>query len=431
MKKLLSIFICIFLLSGISAGAVGLEIEGTTVNSNMLFEDNTAYVPLSEMAQAMGVRYSFDAKTQSAFLNGINLFPEKSEGVKVYVNGKKYTPTDSSTPFIVRNSTIYLPAHLAAEAVGMNAKWYQDTSTLVFTKKELPVATFAPDETKTYAIVNLETSLSLTAGDNSLSASTYTSDKSQEFKFVKTEFDGYYNIQSVLTGKNLDVNGHGTTPGVSIITWDPGTGDNQKFTLENVAGGTLISARSCHLPIEVASSGGIIQNTKTLSDNQKWQIVEFGEAIKTNTEVATKIDIVYTPTEKDEPDESLPYRTFSIGELYLCDQDGLKAAQSDASDSFKWKVIEYSEDVYVIENLATVKSADVNARSLLAGASIITWQTSKDTNQRWIFEQNGDGSFYIKSVHSSLYLTLTDTNELVQQTKDSAFKQRWTISPSK
>lgn len=429
MKKLISIILCVFLLTGISVSAVNLEIDGTTVDSDMLFQDSTAYVSLTSIAEAMGVRYDFDKKTQSAFINGINLFPEKADGVTVYVNGKKYTPTDPSSAFILRNGRVYLPAHLAGEALGMSAKWYSETATLVFEKKALPVADTVIDENKTYAIVNSETNEALTAGDNSLFVTAHTNSAAQEFKFIKTEFDGYYHIQSVLTGKNLDVNAHGTTPGVSIITWDMGTGDNQKFTVENVSGGSLISARSCHLPIEVLNSG-VIQNTRTLSDKQKWHIVEFGTTLSANTGAAQKLDIIYTPPAEEEKEEDAPYRTFSTGDRFLADSDGLTALPDDSSDLFRWTLIEYSENVYVIENIVTKKSLDVNARSMAAGDSIITWQTSRDTNQRWIFEQNGDGSFYIKSVHSSLYLTLTEEGKLIQENKDSSLNQRWTISPA-
>lgn len=427
MKRFLSVFLCVFLLTGISAAAVELEVNGTVVDCDMVFQDSTAYVPLSSVAKAMGTRYDFDKKTQSAFINGINLFPEEGEEVKVYVNGEKYTPSESlETQLLVRNGTVYLPAHLAAEAVGMEAKWYADTIALVFTEKQLPIATTVVEENKTYAIVNLDTGRALTAGDNSLSTEDYTKSTNQEFKFIKTEFEGYYHIQSVLTGKNLDVNAHGTTPGVSIITWDPGTGDNQKFALENVSGGTLISARSCHLPIEEVGNG-VIQNTKTVSDKQKWCIIPFGENFNRTSSFAVKLEINYQPPKEEEKSEA-PFRTFSIGDMYLSDIDGLKALSNDNSDNFKWTMVEYAEDVYVIENITTQKSIDVNARSLVAGDPIITWQTSKDTNQRWVFEKNGDGTYYIKSVHSSLYLTLTEENTLVQEAKNTNLKQRWTIS---
>ncbi len=428
MKRIISLMLCVLLLTGLSVSAVNLEVDGVTVDCDMLFEDNTAYVPLESLCEALKVRYSFDKNTQSAFINGINLFPEKGEGVTVYVDGKKYSPSDKASAFKIHNGMVYLPAHLASEAVGMSATWYTDTATLVFTKKQLPVATVQVDPNKTYAIVNFETLQALTAGDNSLAVADYTKSANQQFKFVKTEFDGYYNIQSVATGKNLDVNAHGTTPGVSIITWDMGTGDNQKFTLENVAGGTLISARSCHLPIEPNGSG-VMQNTKTVSDKQKWLIVEFGSDVSKNIEVATKLNITYTPPKK-EADENAPFRTISIGDSYLADDNGLKAMPFASTDNFKWTLINHSEGVEVVENLATAKSLDVNARSLVAGGSIITWQTSKDTNQRWIFEQNGDGTYYIKSVHSGLYLTLNDDGSLTQENKNTALKQRWSVKPA-
>ncbi|MBR5535300.1 MAG: RICIN domain-containing protein [Clostridia bacterium] len=424
MKKIISLILCVMLLSGVSATAVNLEIDGNGTEADMVFKDGTAYVPLVSVAEAMGTRYSFDKKTQSAFVNGINLFPKEDGNIKVYVNGKLYPNTQDA---FVRSGSVYLPAHLAADATGMDAKWYADTATLVFSKKTMPLAAFTPQEGKSYAIINLDTKTALTAGENSLSHTDYTKTENQSFRFIKTEFDGCYHIQSVQTGKNLDVNAHGTTPGVSIITWEMGTGDNQKFFVENAPGGTLISARSCHLPIEVKPDGGIMQNTKTLSDSQKWVIIPFGEDYTSVTSVPQRMDITYTPPVEDDA-LKLPFRTFSIGDMYLSDIDGLKAMANDNSDSFKWKLAEYSKDVYVIENVTTQKSLDVNARALTQGASIITWQTSRDTNQRWILEKNGDGSCYIKSVHSGLYLTLTEEGALIQQVKDAALKQRWTVT---
>ena len=72
MKKLISILLCAILITGITASATKLEIDGVQVDSNMIFRDETAYVPLSSVAEALNVRYSFDQKTQSAFVNGIN-----------------------------------------------------------------------------------------------------------------------------------------------------------------------------------------------------------------------------------------------------------------------------------------------------------------------------------------------------------------------
>lgn len=431
MKKVLLLILSLILcLSHITANAVMLEVDGVQVDSDMIFQDSTAYVPLSSMAEALGLRIDFDERSQSVFVNGINLFPEKSEEVKVYIDGKKYIPSGSiATPLLMQNGEVYLPAHLLAEAFGKEAVWYKDTATLVLTTPIPQVVPTVLDANKTYAIINRGTGVALTAGENSLSVQEFTKSANQEFKFVATEFEGYYNIQSVSTGNNLDVNAHGTTPGVSIITWAPGTGDNQKFMVEDIPGGTLISARSCHLPIEPNGSG-VLQNTRSETDNQKWQIVEFtsytGKDVK---EPAEKLIIEYTPpVQTQTTEETAPYRTFTLGDVVLTDSDGLKMTAPDNSNAQKWLVTEYSEGVYVIENLATVKSVDVNAQSLIAGDPIITWQTSKDANQRWIFEKNGDSTYYIKSAHSDLYLTVTDDNTLIQQVKDMALKQRFTIT---
>lgn len=426
MKKVLFIMLSfVLLLTALPVCATTLEVDGAQTDSDMIFTNSTAYVPLSSVAKALNLRISTDAKTNSVFVNGIVLFPEKSDTVGIYVNGKKYTPTDTMAP-IMQNGEVYLPAHLAAEAFGKEAKWYTNTATLVFTTPAQEKSVTVIDPNKTYAIINVDTSVALSAGENSLSAEPFSKADNQKFRFVNTEFDGYYHIQSVLTGKNLDVNAHGTTPGVSIITWDKGDGDNQKFTVEDVAGGALISARSCHLPIEPSGSG-VIQNARTLSDKQKWQIVEFDTYKEGPSKKAVPLEINYTPPVKEESSDA-PFRTFSIGNIYLTDSDGLKGMEKNSSSSQKWTVITHSEGVYVVENPDTKKSLDVNARALTAGASIITWQTSSDTNQRWIFEQNGDGTYYIKSVHSGLYLTLTDDNLLVQQPKDITLKQRWTIA---
>ena len=49
MKKFISVLLCVFLLSGISVSAVNLEVEGVMVDSDMVFTDSTAYVPLSSV----------------------------------------------------------------------------------------------------------------------------------------------------------------------------------------------------------------------------------------------------------------------------------------------------------------------------------------------------------------------------------------------
>ncbi len=426
MKKILSVILVALMLFSVSASAATLEIDGKKIKSNMLFEDSTAYIPLSSVAKAINAPFDTDENTQSVFINGINLFAKKTETVNVYLDGKKYTPESNSDEIKNENGTVYMPAHLVAQMLEKEASWDKETATLSLSTPVLPVAKTVIDENTTYVIVNRGTGKVLSSTGNALVTEDFAKTDSQKFKLVKTEFDGYYHIKAVSTGFNLDVNAHGTTPGVNIITWEQGTGDNQKFLIEDVAGGTLISARSCHLPIE-PYMGKVIQNTRDdSSKNQKWSIVPFDSYTTLPVKKAEKLIVDYDP-EKDTAtdfEEDALYRTFSIDSMFLTGSDGLKMG----NDAEKWELVAVGESVYLMTNLISKKSVDVSGRSYDEGGAVITYNTSSQTNQRWILEENDDGTFYIKSVHSSLYLTIKDDGTLMQAAKNDSYKQRWTMA---
>ena len=73
---------------------------------------------------------------------------------------------------------------------------------------------------------------------------------------------------------------------------------------------------------------------------------------------------------------------------------------------------------------------DVNGQSLIAGDPIITWYAGSDPNQRWILEEQSDGTYLIKSVHSSLYLTIASNNTLIQEYRNPSMKQGWALTPT-
>lgn len=425
MKKLFlfTLIICLAF-SSVTAFAYGVTLDGAQTSVRPLFVSQSVYLSVEEVAQILGSSTDWDEKTQTVFVNGIYLFPKKGSGVTVYVDGEKKIEGEA----IVKDGKVYLPAHITAAAFGLSASWDDNTGTVVLLSQADKEQVTAVTGDKTYAIINKASGKALSATDNGLTTEEYTSAPYQEFKFVQTEFAGFYHIKSVLTGKNLDVNAHGTTPGVSIITWDPGTGDNQKFALEFVSGGTLISARSCHLPIE-PSGGGIIQNTKTLSSNQKWEIIEFGTAYeKKAVTVGKELVVKNIPPEPADETPKQVYSIFSIGSQTLADENGLKAVEGKTNTNAMWVLTELGTGVYVITNLATNKSIDVSGRSLEEGGSIITYSTNSASNQKWVLEPAGDGTYLIKSVHSSLYLTINDDNTLIQAAKNSDLKQKWTIT---
>lgn len=77
------------------------------------------------------------------------------------------------------------------------------------------------------------------------------------------------------TEKNIDIYNHGMAAGVEIIVWDPGNGDNQKFSVEYMGDGYYITARGRKLPMDEYGSE-IIQNSIHNGNSQKWKIIEIG-----------------------------------------------------------------------------------------------------------------------------------------------------------
>ncbi len=427
MKKLFlfTLIICM-LASSLTAFAYGVTIDGISCDCDMLFQSGTVYLSVEEVSAALGKSTNWDEKTQTVFVNGIYLFPKKGEKITVYVDGEKKIEGEG----IIMDGKTYLPAHIVAAALGYTASWDDATGTVSLTGTTAENGNASVEEGKSYAIINKSTGYALTVSDGGLTTAKYTAAESQEFKFIKTEFDGYYHIRSVSSGKNLDVNGHGTTAGVSIILWDQGTEDNQKFAVEAVPGGVIIYSRNRNLPIEPSGSG-IIQNTKTLSINQKWEIIEFGkEYVKKDVSAGAPLVVTTIPEKPVKEEPKVINYVFSSGNLTLTDTNGLNVTESESiSQSEMWTLNEVSEGVYIITNAATGKSIDVNARSLEEGGSIITYSTNSDANQRWILEAEGDGTYLIKSVHSSLYLTISSDNTLIQASKNTSLSQKWTVTP--
>lgn len=425
MKKLFlfTLIICLAF-SSLTAFAYGVTIDGLNTDCDMLFQSGTVYLSVEEVAAALGKNTHRDERTQTVFVNGIYLFPKKGETTTVYVDGEKKVEGEA----VIQNTKTYLPAHIVAAALGYKATWNDSTATVSLTGTSPAAGNTNVEASKTYAIINKSTGKAITASADGLTVADYTASAEQEFKFIQTQFEGYYHIQSVFSGKNLDVNAHGTTAGVSIILWEQGTEDNQKFALEAVPGGVIIYSRNRNLPLEPSGSG-IIQNTKTLSTNQKWEIIEFGTKYTQEEVVLGKPLVVTTipqKPEKEEPKEV--HYVLSMGNNTLSDINGLTTTNSgNITDNEKWTLNAIASEVYIITNLATNRSLDVSARSLEEGGSIITYSTNSDANQRWILESQGDGTYLIKSVHSALYLTLSEDGTLIQAGKNSALKQSWAL----
>ncbi|MCD8049594.1 MAG: RICIN domain-containing protein [Clostridia bacterium] len=396
------------LISTVTAAAsdVSVTLDGEVVdcvdaNGNSvspLLIDGTTYLPVRAIATALGVEIEWDGDTQSVFINGVT-DAELGETINIYINGSKFTAKNVNGDVvdpILLDGTTYLPIRAIGEAFDKNVSWDNENRTAVLTT---PAFVTSFDENKTYAIISAATGKAISVTDSGLVTEEYNSYDYQAFKFVETSVSGYYNIQSVTNEKNFDVNGNSTAAGAKIITYTPGTANNQMFAAVEDGDYVIIYARSSKLPIE-DSAGMIKQNVSRDSIVQRWLIVET------------------TPTAKVETQYYL-----SSGSSYLTGGDSLTVSASDSSDAQKWVLSSDEYGQYIITNVSTEKSLDVANNSTTAGDPIITYATSGDPNQCWMLQKNDDGTYLIQSVHSSLYLAI-DGDSIVH----SETGTHWTIT---
>ncbi len=419
MKKFL-LFTLIFtlLFSSVSAFAfqdVSVAINGEQiVCKNALGEvvsplliDGTTYLPVRAVAEFLSLDIFWDDATKSVFINGAPSNAQLSDYVNIFINGNLFVAHDASGKVvnpILQDGTTYLPLRAIGEAFGYGVSWDDATKTAnLFSKTD----DFAIEDGKIYAIVNSASGKAISVTDSGLITKKLSDYDYQGFKISSSDTDGYYYITSIVNDKNFDVNGNSKNAGASIITYTAGTADNQKFALEKTDNGYLIYALSSLLPIE-DSAGLVKQNEKRDSLVQSWQIKPLD----------------FTHSEKSD------FYTFSANASVLYDGDLLSANVSplSSSDEYAWSLTPDKNAEYIITNSKTGKSLDVANNSKTSGDSVITYKTSGDANQRWTFEKQSDGTYLIKSVHSSLYLSLDSDNNVIQSELNPSLKQNWTIS---
>lgn len=222
-------------------------------------------VSVDEIAQVLGVTIDYDEKTDSLFVNGIDTAAVKGKGTTLYVNGFK---CEYDAGVIKKDGTFYLSEDVVEAEFSLAAS---SDGALIKMQEDVEAVEISPD--KTYAIINCQSGKALTAEGNSLYTAEFTKAEGQKFKILDSGTEGFYHIRTVSTDRNLDVYNHWMDPGVKIIVWDQGKGDNQKFSIEPAEGGCYITARGRALPIDEYEEG-IVQNAVHGGDSQKWKIVE-------------------------------------------------------------------------------------------------------------------------------------------------------------
>ncbi len=405
MKRIVILTLALLLALAVAASAAGVtvEVNGSpipTVDANgaaaePFIEDGTTYVPVRAVATALNTAVDWDNATRTVFLGERGeAAPELGENVNVFINGKKFNPTDANGKAVhpvIKDGATYLPVRAIAQAFARRVSWNGASSTVIIED------TARVDADKTYKIVlNGADSVIAPSGDGSGSAlvtELFSGDEKQLWRFVPVPGeDGFYQIINAAGGCAMDVNGASRAAGAKILQYNSGDGENQKFMLYALADGAYkIVSKNSVLPIE-ASAGEVRQNIDRDSPVQSWRLVP-GEAVA------------------KEP-EAKEYKTLSTKAgaalTYSADSTDLAAERLTGNENQQWELVPNAGGFYYIWTKNGGKSIDVANNSTTDGDPLITYEHSGDDNQRWNFEKQDDGAYKIKSVHSSLYMKVQD-----------------------
>ena len=102
----------------------------------------------------------------------------------------------------------------------------------------------------------------------------------QQWQF-QLNSEGYYEVKSRLSGKNLDVSGKSTADGGAIVQWTDNNGANQQWRVTISNGYATLISRLSGKALEVqgastADGANIVQYTSWNGANQQWQLVRVG-----------------------------------------------------------------------------------------------------------------------------------------------------------
>lgn len=180
-----------------------------------------------------------------------------------------------------------------------------------------------------------------------------------------TTFTGEYVIESLHSGKVLDVAGWSRQSGGNIIQWPYRAGKNQHWVVEP-AGNDHFYIKNVHSGLYMDVAGGAVSNGTNI---QQWQF--------------------------------------------------------NGSNAQRFRIIEVAAGAYRIQSIASGKVIDVSGVSRADGANIHQWDYVGGNNQKWHFvpvgaERDAKGSVYFTSVHSNKALDVAEVSRA-----EGATVQQW------
>ncbi len=246
--------------------------------------------------------------------------------------------------------------------------------------------------------------------------------------------ESYCSITSYETGKAL-TNDNGTLTlkdydGSDSQLWQIGISDEQTGKIYSKADGASISVSSTlvNANVEVNNNDATLLGLNpddggayvmTVSETGYTIAADGDSLIASYTDPAAW---VITPVEKIE---GMGEYMIMSGDKYLSVVSEDRGSQITLSDSAStiWFINKLPNNVGYITDTATDFAIDISGASEEDGASAITYTLSRNSNQMWLLEDNGDGTVSFQAQHSGLYLAIGEEGTAVQSTE----KYSWTL----
>ena len=235
--------------------------------------------------------------------------------------------------------------------------------------------------------------------------------------------DGYYEIRSAVSGKNLEVYGVSTLGGAKITQWYATGGKNQKWKVENQADGSVrITNVNSGLVLDYNGSVNAYEQWDWHGgSNQRWEISKTsteGNYCIRNQSNGYAMDVLYGTMEDGQHVVSYEYNG-GVNQQWQFIKTDCNATQV------------VPDGYYEIKSAVSGKDLEVYGASLLGGGKVTQWDSTGGNNQKWKLENQSDGTIRLTNVNSGLVLDYNaSTNSYEQWDWHGGSNQRWQISKS-
>ena len=235
--------------------------------------------------------------------------------------------------------------------------------------------------------------------------------------------DGYYEIRSAVSGKNLEVYGVSTLGGAKITQWYATGGKNQKWKVENQADGSVrITNVNSGLVLDYNGSVNAYEQWDWHGgSNQRWEISKTsteGNYCIRNQSNGYAMDVLYGAMEDGDHVVSYEYNG-GVNQQWQFIKTDCNATQV------------VPDGYYEIKSAVSGKNLEVYGVSTQGGAKITQWDATGGNNQKWKLENQSDGTIRLTNVNSGLVLDYNaSTNSYEQWDWHGGSNQRWQISKS-